>query len=213
MSPRSEIQINEIRKEKKALIKNVALASFANKGFRATTITHIARMAGISKGLMYNYFRSKEDLLSEIIDDSVKEVYGYFDTNRDGFLSEEEFEYFIRKAARLLREKQNFWRLFFQVLMQSEVRVHFLNSFMVAESFSFSAENFKSGSFISGIMKMITDYFIRKSEKQEPVIDPMLELNMFILTIKGFAVTYVYMNDQTDEYYNRVVDRIIELYK
>ena len=48
---------------------DVALQHFANKGFHATTIYHIAEHAGISKGLMYNYFNSKEELLPLLFTD------------------------------------------------------------------------------------------------------------------------------------------------
>src|SRR5512146_1450712 len=108
MSPRSPRQFQEIREEKMALIMDVALEHFANEGFYRTTISHIARHAGISKGLMYNYFESKEALLKAIIHRSVNEIYLNMDTNRDGYLSEEEFGLFVRKLNLLLKEKRYF---------------------------------------------------------------------------------------------------------
>jgi leucyl aminopeptidase len=90
MSPRTPKQFKEIREEKRNLIMDTALEHFASEGYYATTINHIAKHAGISKGLMYNYFESKEALLKAIIQRSVMEVYSYFDIDRDGYLSEEE---------------------------------------------------------------------------------------------------------------------------
>ena len=72
MSPRTPKQFEEIREEKKTLIMDVALEHFANEGYHNTTINHIAKHAGISKGLMYNYFESKEELLAEIINRSMR---------------------------------------------------------------------------------------------------------------------------------------------
>ena len=213
MSPRSKKQFEVIRVEKKALIMDVALHLFANQGYKAATISEIARHAGISKGLMYNYFSSKDDLLSAIIDNSVNELYSSFDLNKDGYLSEDEFEYFIRRMAYLLNEKQNFWSLFFQVLMQNEVRIHFLNTLLGTETLLRSAQNYKQGSFISRIMTMITDYFVRKKEKRGPDYDPFLELNMFILTLKGLALTYIYVEEDVDEYFSLTVDYIVSTYK
>jgi len=192
---------------------DVALYLFANKGYHATTITNIAKHAGISKGLMYIYFESKEDLLSGIIGKSVSEIYNYFDLNRDGYLTEEEFEFFIRKLGRILNEKQTFWRLFFQVLMQNEVREQFLNSFLGTESMVRSGKELKNGIFISNIMKMITEYFVRKKETRGGDYDPYLEMNMFLLTLKGFAITYIYMDEDDDAYFEKTVDNIIALYK
>jgi AcrR family transcriptional regulator len=212
MSPRTQRQFKEIREEKRSLIMDTALVHFANKGYHATTIDHLAKHAGISKGLMYNYFKSKEDLLLAIIEKSVGEVYNYFDTDRDNYLSEDEFEFFIRKAARLLNEKQSFWRLFFQVLLQNEVREQFLDTFLGTESLLKSGKDFKEGLFISKIMRIITEYFERKTNTRGPDYDPYLDLNMFILTLKGFAITYIYM-DQDDEYFEKCVNSIIALYK
>jgi len=213
MSPRSKKQFENIREEKKALIMDVALHLFANQGYKAATISEIARHAGISKGLLYFYFRNKEELLSDIIDKSVKELYDYFDLNKDGYLSEEEFEYFIRRMAYVLNEKQNFWRLFFQVLMQNEVRIHFLNTFLGTETLLKSAQNFKQGSFISNIMRLLNEYFNRKKSVRGPDYDPYLELNMFILTLKGFALTYIYTDENVDEYFSPTVDYIVATYK
>ena len=86
---------------------DTALEHFANEGYFSTTINHIAKHAGISKGLMYNYFESKEALLKAIIHKSVNEVFNYFDIDRDGYLSEEEFEFFIRKINVMLKEKRS----------------------------------------------------------------------------------------------------------
>lgn len=213
MAPRTPKQFDDIREEKKALIMDMALYLFANKGFHATTINNIAKHAGTSKGLMYNYFKSKEDLLSEIIDKSVSEIYNYFDLNRDGYLSEEEFEFFIRRISKSLNEKQTFWRLFFQVLMQNEVREQFMNSFLATESMVTSGKELKNGNFISNIMKLITEYFVRKKETRSDNYDPYFEMNMFLLTLKGFAITYVYMDEDDDAYFEKTIEKIIEVYK
>ena len=139
MSPRTPKQYEEIR-SKIALIMDTALEHFANEGYYRTTINHIARHAGISKGLMYNYFDSKEALLKAIIDKSVTEVFSYFDIDGDGNLSEEEFEFFVRKIGVMLKEKRSFWRLLFQLLMQNEVREQFLKSFAGSGSLKHSGD-------------------------------------------------------------------------
>jgi AcrR family transcriptional regulator len=213
MSPRTPQQFEEIREEKKALIMEVALKYFANEGYHRTTITRIAREAGISKGLMYNYFESKEELLSAIIQKSVYEVYSFFDVNRDGYLSPDEFEYFIRKITSVLKEKQVFWKLFFQLMVQNEVRDRFLETFVGTRSMFGVTREIEERHFVSGIIKTITEYFLRKKETKGPDYDPLLELNMFILTMKGFWVTYIYSENVDDEYFNNSVNRIIEMYK
>jgi len=213
MSPRTQLQYEEIREERKALIMDVALNHFANEGYHATTINHIARYAGISKGLMYNYFESKEALLAAIIQRSVLDIYTYFDINKDGYLSEDEFEIFVRKITWLLREKQSFWRLFFQLLMQNEVREQFLKTFLRSGSIDMSVTNVNPIMVTEDIMNTLTAYFLRKKEKKEPDYDPYLEMNMFVISLKGFALTYIYMEKHDEAYYEKTINRIIELYK
>lgn len=48
-------------------ILNSALRLFLEKGFNATSIEEITRLAGMSKGSFYTYFHSKEELLNEVI--------------------------------------------------------------------------------------------------------------------------------------------------
>jgi AcrR family transcriptional regulator len=50
------LQNRQIRSDKRDLLKNAALKLFAGKGYHATSISQIAIEAGISKGLMYNYY-------------------------------------------------------------------------------------------------------------------------------------------------------------
>jgi AcrR family transcriptional regulator len=47
---------------KKEKIVSAAITTFARKGYSSTTIAEVAKAAGIGKGTIYEYFRSKEDL-------------------------------------------------------------------------------------------------------------------------------------------------------
>jgi AcrR family transcriptional regulator len=213
MSPRTTKQYEEIREEKSNLIMDSALEHFAKEGYHATTITHIAKHAGISKGLMYNYFESKEALLRAIIQRSVSEVQNYFDTDRDGFLSGEEFEFFVRKLGVLLKQKRDFWRLLFQILMQGEVREQFLSSFVGASSLESSGINPAPDMPAAQIMRVITDYFIRKGERMGPGYDSIAETKLFMLTVKGYAITSIYAGDGEEEDNEKIINRIIEMFK
>ncbi|MBA4493089.1 TetR/AcrR family transcriptional regulator [Paenactinomyces guangxiensis] len=54
--------------ETKNKLIDAALLVFAKKGYSATTTKDIAREAGVTDGLIYHYFKSKEDLLWAVID-------------------------------------------------------------------------------------------------------------------------------------------------
>jgi AcrR family transcriptional regulator len=121
MSPRSDIQNEKIREQRKKQILNVALEVFADNGFSSTSIAKIARQADISKGLMYNYFESKEDLVTQIMVHGFEVMTESFDKNKDGVLTENELHYFIDTSFSTLEKNLPFWRMYFMVLLQPEV--------------------------------------------------------------------------------------------
>ncbi len=66
MSPRTSTQNKEIRESSKQQITEAAFRLFAKEGFTKTSISAIAKEAKISKGLIYHYFKSKEEILETI---------------------------------------------------------------------------------------------------------------------------------------------------
>lgn len=59
---------------KKALILSRAAQCFADDGFDVTTMIGVAAACGASKSHVYHYFRSKEDLLFEIVHEHTREL-------------------------------------------------------------------------------------------------------------------------------------------
>ncbi len=68
MSPKSSEQFAQMRSDSRQKILESALEIFALKGYHSSSMAAVARNAGISKGLIYNYFQSKEELLFAIFD-------------------------------------------------------------------------------------------------------------------------------------------------
>lgn len=63
MAPLNEEQLEQIRNDRKNQIMTAALKVFAENGIKLTKISMIAAEAGISHGLLYHYFNSKEEVL------------------------------------------------------------------------------------------------------------------------------------------------------
>ena len=55
------------KEDRPAEITEAALAAFAEKGYTATRVDEVAKRAGVSKGLLYLYFKTKEDLFKAVI--------------------------------------------------------------------------------------------------------------------------------------------------
>ena len=67
MSPRNEQQNAAIKDERREQILSVALKLFGKRGFAATKMSDVSKAAGVSYGLVYHYFSSKEEIFSELL--------------------------------------------------------------------------------------------------------------------------------------------------
>ncbi len=58
----------DVREERTAQIIAAAIAAFARLGFDKTRMDDIAREAGVSKGTLYLYFKSKDEIITAVLD-------------------------------------------------------------------------------------------------------------------------------------------------
>lgn len=72
--PRTAEQWSRMREASRSKIVSSAVQVFGQKGFHAASMEHIARRAGVSKGLAYNYFRSKEELFATTVEEWLIEL-------------------------------------------------------------------------------------------------------------------------------------------
>jgi len=73
-------------------ITEAAFEVFAEKGYAATTVAEVAERAGVSKGLTYLYFRTKEELFKAVIKSVViRRVDALVDAVETTKLSSEDF--------------------------------------------------------------------------------------------------------------------------
>lgn len=64
---RNKIINDKIKDERREQILAAALKLFAVKGLSASRASDISELTGISQGLIYHYFRSKEDIFTSLI--------------------------------------------------------------------------------------------------------------------------------------------------
>jgi AcrR family transcriptional regulator len=64
----------EYKRNKKKEILASALRCFARKGFQAASIDDIVAESGISKGAIYNYFKSKDDIYITLMMEQTEEA-------------------------------------------------------------------------------------------------------------------------------------------
>lgn len=63
----------EYKEKKRQEILHSAHACFAKKGFEASTVDDIVAHSGISKGAIYNYFKSKDEIYLALMDGQTNE--------------------------------------------------------------------------------------------------------------------------------------------
>ena len=63
----SEPRFQRRKEDRPDEITQAALAAFAENGYAATRVDEVAKKAGVSKGLLYLYFKTKEDLFKAVI--------------------------------------------------------------------------------------------------------------------------------------------------
>ncbi len=94
--------------DRRERIIEVARGLIARYGFKKTTMSDIAQAVGVAKATLYHYFRSKEDILREII-------------NVEGNLM----------RSRLLEVVEKDMRASEKLLSYSETRMHYLRQLVV----------------------------------------------------------------------------------
>jgi AcrR family transcriptional regulator len=71
VSPRTKEQTARIREERRRQILDAARQVFSQKGLNATKVSDVAAAAGLSQGLVYHYFDSKDDLFMAVFEEWV----------------------------------------------------------------------------------------------------------------------------------------------
>ncbi|CAG9612205.1 HTH-type transcriptional regulator BetI [Bacillus rhizoplanae] len=72
MAPLNEEQLIQIRDERREQILAAALSVFSRRGVTGTKMSMIVKEAGISHGLVYHYFKSKEELFVTLVKGAIE---------------------------------------------------------------------------------------------------------------------------------------------
>lgn len=71
---RNQEQNEKMRLERQEQILAAALREFSAKGLYATKIKDIAASVGMAQGLVYHYFKSKEDIFAELVTNALDKM-------------------------------------------------------------------------------------------------------------------------------------------
>jgi AcrR family transcriptional regulator len=121
----------EVIEEKKCRIEEASKQLFIKQGFHATSMRDIAGRAGTSLGNLYNYYRTKEEILESIIRRYQKVIdvrlRGMFDEIEEPFQPESLIK-FGRLVKEMVNDHHDFWLLMYIDVLEFENR-HFRKMF------------------------------------------------------------------------------------
>ena len=82
---------------------NAALTVIGRQGYAGATIEKIAEEAGVSKGVVYYYFKTKADIATNVLIDSFEKIVGEFEAIMDRRLNPHEtMTQFVGTFARMI---------------------------------------------------------------------------------------------------------------
>ncbi|MFD2515599.1 TetR/AcrR family transcriptional regulator [Pontibacter locisalis] len=107
-------QRQEARDLAEERIFEAAVKIFSQFGYESSSVRMIAKEAGVSPGLLYNYFKNKEELLVRVFEEGLKDVQATFrDLPDDG-----QVKTYLLHNFRIMQEKKQLWRLIYLIRMQ-----------------------------------------------------------------------------------------------
>lgn len=190
MSPKSASQFEEIREKSKEKILDAALKLFSNEGYHATSIAKIAKEAGVSKGLMYNYFESKEELLNAIIENAMSLGDDIAQAMLKAETPQAQIKVVIEKSFEWILVQEDYSRMLMALSLQ-------VGKFQQIQKIVDDK--------IAGLKQFYTYLFTQLGFE-----NPEMEAFMFGALLDGLGLQYVVVGDKMG--FNKIKDYLIDKY-
>ena len=180
MAPRKPEKFAEMREKSRNHIIVKATEVFAEHGYYKTSVAMIAESAGISKGLIYNYFKSKDELLEHVF----MEGFSYFDKiltiDKIEISAHKKLEILLNNYTESLKDNLPFWKLYQSVISQP----------YVSQKLAKFKEYYESvfGPLLMGI-------FIELYGTELSEMEVQIEVMIFAAFLDGIAFDYVIMGE------------------
>ena len=168
MSPRTTEQFEAIRQERKSEILDAALHVFAESGYHSSSVSQIAKRAKVSKGLMYNYFESKEEVLRTLMYDLFDYAMELMKIEPNEVIDDRRFEEIIELSIQIPLKEPQRWKLYMSLVFQKDV-TEMLMKEMVGK--------------LGPYMQAMSAYFMKKGYK-----DPIAMMRIFSAVLDGIQM-------------------------
>lgn len=159
----------------KQKLLDAATRLFASQGYFATTVEQITEEAGVSKGLVYNYFSSKEALLTALIDSATNRMTLVAEALDPTISIEQSITQFLDRFLSFLEAEREFLKLQLTLMLMPELQQ------VVRDSQQRRAEL---------LLATVTGWFRRAEVRQ-----PSEKARLFLAMIDGVALHYLCIYD------------------
>ncbi len=108
---------------KQKIIIDASVSEFANNGFKNASVNKIVEKAGISKGSLFNYFKSKNLLFDHIYQIALREVKSYLAKVRDESANDDFFTRFsniINAGIVFINKHPRLAKIYFRLLNSND---------------------------------------------------------------------------------------------
>lgn len=177
----------EYKENRKKSILESALQCFAEKGFELATIDDICVRSGMSKGSIYNYFKTKEDIYIQLMNEQTRANFDYFKENFITITSATEKLLFLLKTYRDVSLTEEFKNL---ILVHGEF---WLSSSRKKEIRSIMLERYQN--VYINFVKEILDEGIESGEFKQD-INSSVFATLFWTFIDGICLDYAVIGDE-----------------
>ncbi len=112
---------------KKEQLLRIAEKLFAEEGYAGTSTAKIAREAGVSEGLIFRHFGSKEGLLDAVIESGIKQARKFYDQVSGIENPKYALKSIIRLPFSLRPEDHHFWKIYYTRKLMGEADDQYLH--------------------------------------------------------------------------------------
>lgn len=116
-------QFIRLTPEKQARIVDASISEFSDKGYETASMNKVVELAGISKGSLFNYFKSKSSLYFYIYNLALREVKGFLHTVREDTQNQpfpERLEKIIDAGVQFIIDHPRLARIYFRLVYSGD---------------------------------------------------------------------------------------------
>lgn len=150
-----------------------ALAEFSEQGYGASSVNTISNGEGLSKGIIYHYFPTKDDLYLACVEECFQMLTGHLQshTNMEGQTAEERLEQYFRVRLDFFEQNPQYQRIFCDAVIMPPAH---LEAYIQEKKAPLDRFN------IDSLNRMLEPVSLRSDLSREDVVDTFRQYQDYI---------------------------------